>query len=462
MFLRWALLLSILCLATPASPQEVAAPAAASAASPAEVDRIIYRNGTVFTGQIVEGTKSLIDNPNFYEILLENGSLISIQDTGQIETVILDGQQLDDPQQQGGRKRLREMLLEHLKEKQAEENEQLKLRMAAVVRWVVGDPRKSAPGQEQDEVLKNGSRVVPGESIKLNSSSRIELVVAGKFQMAIEQGSLVVINRIAEKADPERGEPVLEFDFDLTRGCVWFEKAEPVLEVDPVRITGLGITFTMTEGLTRFRRLREGDLRFSHYLGPDLQLIRTVDGKSISCPADSAYTLPDSMRKTSIPFDPRRQPVASYNDWLEFKAWKPLEIDFPLKYVLVGRPRMEPRPAKPLMGLPAERFAFQDLQPIRITGLGPLLSAHRAALQEFRRDVGRLPTPEEGLAVLRSATGEIQGWKGPYLTDEVPSVDPWNRPLNYSIIEAGEDRYINLYSIGENGIDEQGLGDDLR
>jgi general secretion pathway protein G len=452
----------VLCLSNSTWAQNQPAGPTGGATGDLEIDKIVYRNGTVFTGQIVEGTKSLVNNPDFYEILLENGSLISIQDTGQIETVILDGQRLDDPQQQGGRKRLREMLLEHLKEKEAEEDAQQKLRMTAVVRWLLGDPKKAKPGQEEDEELKNGARLWPGESIKLNSSSRIELVVAGKFQMAVEQGSLLVINRIAEREDPETGQAVLEFDFDLQRGCVWFEKPEPILDQNPVKISGLGLSFQTTEGLTRYKRVREGDLRFSHYLGPDLTVIRVQDGARLVTPPESAYMLPDSMRNTSIPFEPRREPVSNYNDWLEFKAWKPVELDFPIKPILVGKPRMDPRPVKPLMGLPSERFVFQDLQPIQMTGLAPLLSAHRLALREFKEDLGRLPTPEEGLAVLRSASGEMEEWKGPYLRDEVPSVDPWNQPLQYSIIHAGEDRLINLYSIGANGIDEQGLGDDLR
>ncbi|MCA9447141.1 MAG: type II secretion system protein GspG, partial [Candidatus Omnitrophica bacterium] len=77
-------------------------------------------------------------------------------------------------------------------------------------------------------------------------------------------------------------------------------------------------------------------------------------------------------------------------------------------------------------------------------------------------DMGRFPQPEEGLAVLRSASGEMADWKGPYLPEEIPDVDPWGNPLEYSLIKLENQTVVNLYSVGANGIDEQGLGDDLR
>jgi general secretion pathway protein G len=47
------------------------------------------------------------------------------------------------------------------------------------------------------------------------------------------------------------------------------------------------------------------------------------------------------------------------------------------------------------------------------------------ALQRYRVDCGRYPTPDEGLAAL-VLDYRTRGWRGPYL-DEVP-VDAWRRP----------------------------------
>ncbi|WP_427791021.1 type II secretion system major pseudopilin GspG [Brevundimonas diminuta] len=54
-----------------------------------------------------------------------------------------------------------------------------------------------------------------------------------------------------------------------------------------------------------------------------------------------------------------------------------------------------------------------------------------AALETMRIDIGRLPTEQEGLALLMQANPEqAPGWSGPYLDKDLPS-DPWGRPYIY-------------------------------
>ena len=54
-----------------------------------------------------------------------------------------------------------------------------------------------------------------------------------------------------------------------------------------------------------------------------------------------------------------------------------------------------------------------------------------AALETMRLDIGRLPTEQEGLALLIKADPQaVPGWYGPYLAKDLPA-DPWNRPYIY-------------------------------
>lgn len=54
-----------------------------------------------------------------------------------------------------------------------------------------------------------------------------------------------------------------------------------------------------------------------------------------------------------------------------------------------------------------------------------------AALETMRIDIGRLPTEQEGLALLMQANPEqAPGWSGPYLDKDLPP-DPWGRPYIY-------------------------------
>lgn len=88
----------------------------------------------------------------------------------------------------------------------------------------------------------------------------------------------------------------------------------------------------------------------------------------------------------------------------------------------------------------------------------------REGLARFYEDTGRYPTEKEHLSVL--VTGhDIEGWKGPYLS-ELRLVDPWQNPYFYGMIP----RLIYIASSGPNSKPEtnrrdlqQGLsrGDDL-
>lgn len=71
-----------------------------------------------------------------------------------------------------------------------------------------------------------------------------------------------------------------------------------------------------------------------------------------------------------------------------------------------------------------------------------------SALDEFRLDVGRYPTTEEGLNALREKPGNIANWEGPYLPKAIP-MDPWGFPYQYK--SPGEHGAYDLYSYGADG-----------
>jgi general secretion pathway protein G len=79
------------------------------------------------------------------------------------------------------------------------------------------------------------------------------------------------------------------------------------------------------------------------------------------------------------------------------------------------------------------------------------------ALSLFYSDIGRYPTLEEGLEVLGA---ETEG-KGPYLRAMRSIPDGWRQPLIYRPAGQGERAPFALYSIGPNGMDEGGQGDDI-
>lgn len=76
----------------------------------------------------------------------------------------------------------------------------------------------------------------------------------------------------------------------------------------------------------------------------------------------------------------------------------------------------------------------------------------RGAIHTFRLDVGRLPTEEEGLAVLlrKPTDSDIsEFWEGPYVDGDVP-LDPWNRPYIYELQPSLTEEF-SLYTYGADG-----------
>ena len=77
------------------------------------------------------------------------------------------------------------------------------------------------------------------------------------------------------------------------------------------------------------------------------------------------------------------------------------------------------------------------------------IEAFEKALDQFRVDVGRFPTTEEGLTALRMRPADGAKWNGPYLQKAVPN-DPWGRPYIYRAPGAKGD--FDITSYGKDGV----------
>lgn len=84
------------------------------------------------------------------------------------------------------------------------------------------------------------------------------------------------------------------------------------------------------------------------------------------------------------------------------------------------------------------------------------INAFEKALEQYRLDVGRFPSADQGLAALnRQPAGELR-WRGPYLKKDPPA-DPWGKPYQYRQPGAGVD--YEILSFGRDG-KSGGAGDD--
>jgi general secretion pathway protein G len=72
-----------------------------------------------------------------------------------------------------------------------------------------------------------------------------------------------------------------------------------------------------------------------------------------------------------------------------------------------------------------------------------------AALDEFFLDVGRYPTPEEGVAALLEQPATAPGWRGPYVRSGRNLEDPWGRRFLLRTAAAGHPP--SVVSLGADG-----------
>jgi general secretion pathway protein G len=100
-----------------------------------------------------------------------------------------------------------------------------------------------------------------------------------------------------------------------------------------------------------------------------------------------------------------------------------------------------------LAGFVAPRY-FAQVGKSQAKAAKAQINSLEQALDQFRLDVGRYPTTEEGLEALNTMPASVEGWSGPYLKKAVPA-DPWGRPYVY--VQPGSNAEIDLMSLGRDG-----------
>lgn len=100
-----------------------------------------------------------------------------------------------------------------------------------------------------------------------------------------------------------------------------------------------------------------------------------------------------------------------------------------------------------LAGFVAPRFFAQIGKSETKTARAQIDSLEKA-LDQYRLDLGRYPSNEQGLAALNERPAGETRWAGPYLKKQVPQ-DPWARPYLYRF--PGEHGEYDLFSYGKDG-----------
>lgn len=108
-----------------------------------------------------------------------------------------------------------------------------------------------------------------------------------------------------------------------------------------------------------------------------------------------------------------------------------------------------------LAGYVAPRY-FSQVGKSEIQVARAQIDSLEKALDQYRLDMRRYPSVEEGLEALVAKPASAASWGGPYLKKAVPS-DPWGRAYVYSV--SGQNGDFELFSLGRDG-KSGGTGED--
>jgi general secretion pathway protein G len=100
-----------------------------------------------------------------------------------------------------------------------------------------------------------------------------------------------------------------------------------------------------------------------------------------------------------------------------------------------------------LAGYVAPRY-FSQVGKSEIQVARAQIDSLEKALDQYRLDMKRYPSAEEGLEALVAKPVNAPTWSGPYLKKSLPS-DPWGRPYQYRT--PGQKGEFEIFSFGRDG-----------
>ena len=100
-----------------------------------------------------------------------------------------------------------------------------------------------------------------------------------------------------------------------------------------------------------------------------------------------------------------------------------------------------------LAGFVAPRY-FAQVGKSQVRAASAQIDALDKALDQYRIDMDRYPSSEEGLDALTNAPPNDPAWTGPYLKKAVP-LDPWGHPYVY--VSPGSHGDVDILSFGKDG-----------
>ncbi len=326
--------------------------------------------------------------------------------------------------------------------------------MEEVRGWVYLTQAGETTSQKGRSRLSPGDVVPPGYVVDVSPNSRLLLSLGPAAKLGLDSGTRLGVLTVG--FEPETF--VYRLDGDLLRGTMW---------VDVSSLGGLRKVKLVIDGAQIFLNQRLVSFRIT----PDGRLAVTPLSDSISLTDRDGRRIPrisPGERWVSSGPDSTGGRIAVENEWQrDLRIWNDWDAWQPEVVEMTWDPVYPPLQPQLVFERVAPIFPWKVpvdsslIVPPETRSLAEIMSAYLDGIQAYHRDVGNYPSSSEWIESLVRDPG-VEGWKGPYVPADLPTVDLWGRPLIYEVFDDGDQTYIDVRSRGPDGEDDRGLDDDIR
>ncbi|MBN2329991.1 MAG: type II secretion system protein GspG [Candidatus Omnitrophica bacterium] len=304
-------------------------------------------------------------------------------------------------------------------------------------------------------MVNAGDAVPAGYYLAASPNTRMTLEMPDIGLIGVEAGTQIRI----DEASQNRSRRSYSVSFRIDSGRCWLNiqsKERVILTVNSIhgvvpknaifyvetreKTGAIDVTYIRGEGDLQFSRNRR--IEAPYPISPG-QVLR-VDPGINRLPVETEFGTPALQEKINEWGDWRPEPLAT-----ELTTAIPPFETFPFFRAL---PALHPYKLTIDSSL---------LMPPETRSMGKILAIYREALERYKFDTGRYPSYDHGLEALIQSF-EAPGWKGPYIGLDLPRRDAWGNPYVYDLYTVKGRKIPDVRSMGQNGQDDKGLGDDIR
>lgn len=312
-------------------------------------------------------------------------------------------------------------------------------------------------------LVNTGSEIKANNEVRVTWNSRLRGTMSDRVTLGAMEGTNFTINRFYRMV---RVGTEYYLDFTLTRGKIWLEVSERLSNIDRVRFTINGHQLLTTRPMLFNVQVTDvGTLQAAVFESKDVNIRFIIAGGEKPLPLAAGKRVEVSLERAEFGSELDDIPLlpTEIEEWRQWNAWEPQPL---AAEPIVVRPNITGQGIEPyIAALPQDDPGrnSRSIRSVRFRGTFFSLRSYRAGLRKYLAEMGDFPPQNEfWMIALKENPGSPQ-WRGPYVESDLPSQDGWGNPFVYETWRDANGQWrADVRSVGPNGIDEYGFGDDLR